>query len=386
MKQLLKLNISLLLVIGIAIIFAGCEKGPNFNIVKYPAQTVTGFGPSSGYPNTYVTITGKNFGTLTGAVKVFFGGVKADSIISCTDGQIVAKVPDAALTGKVTLQVWTHTNDSIGFFKVLAVPTIKSVTSQGPLGTNIAAEGDIVVIKGTGFGTSSSDIGVSFNGTPAVSVTSVTDTAILVTTPAGYSSGSVTVTVHGFAVTGPPLLNPDVKGDISIFYLKNYQQVFTSTAASGTGRWRDPTDWTVTDPILNHGGYGGWDSDDGTVLAVESGWGAPAIVNGKMYETFTLPAGNYTFTADLYKNSFYNPVYIAAAAGTTLPDAADVPTASLGYFSMVSIHKDSGAWDTYPSFNFTLAQPTKISIGFVVADMTTRGEFFRIKSVKLVSY
>jgi hypothetical protein len=385
MKQLLRHSINLLLVIGIATMFIGCEKGPNFHIVQYPAQTVTGFGPASGYPGIYATITGKNFGTLKGAVKVWFGGVKADSVISVTDGQIVVKVPALAVTGKVTLQVWTHTNDSIGKYTVLAIPVIKSVTSAGPLGTGIAAAGDVVVIKGTGFGTDLSKIGVSFNGTIATTITSVTDTSIQVKAPTGYLSGNIIVSVNGFPITGSPLLNPDVKGDISVFYLKNYQQTFTSTVVSGTGRWRIPTDWTVTSPMLNHGGYGGWDSDDGTVLAVESGWGAPAIVNGKMYETFTLPAGNYTFTADLYKNGFNNPVYIVAAAGSTLPDATLVPTASLGYFSMVSTHLDVGAYDTYPSFNFALTQPTQISIGFVVTNMTDGGEFWRVKNVKLVS-
>jgi hypothetical protein len=216
-------------------------------------------------------------------------------------------------------------------------------------------------------------------------IKSLADTSILVVTPDGYSSGNIVVRVNGFPITGKPLLNPDVKGDISVFYLKNYKQTFISTTASGTGRWRIPTDWTITSPILNHGGYGGWGSDDGTVLAVESGWGAPAVVNGKMYQTITLPAGNYTFTAVLYKNGFNNPVYIAAAAGNTLPDATAVPTSSLGYFSMVSTHLDAGASDTFPSFSFTLTQTTQVSLGFVISNMTTTGEFWRVKSVKLVS-
>jgi len=382
MNHLIKHNTRLWLVIAIAALFAGCEKDPNFKIVQYPAQTASGMSPTSGYPGTYVTISGKNFGVLTGAVKVFFGGIKADSVISCADNQIVVKVPAVANTGKVTLQVWTHTNDSIGTYTVIPIPVIKSVTSEGPLGSGIAAKGDIVIIKGTGFGTDLSKIAVSFNGTNATIISPLTDTSIHVITPTGYASGSVIVTINGYAVTGAPLLNPDVKGDITVFYLKNYQQPFTSIAASGTGRWRDPTDWIVTSPIKNHT-YGGWDSDDGTVLAVESGWGAPAIVNGKMYQTVTLPAGNYTFSAVMGNNGFIGPVYIDAAAGATLPDATLVTTNSLGYLQMVSTNTWQGQTST-SSFNFMLTQQSQVSIGFVVS--MSGDEYMRVKSVKLVSY
>lgn len=162
-----------------------------------------------------------------------------------------------------------------------------------------------------------------------------------------------------------------VTADITDLYFKNYSQAFASTTTSG--RFRDPADWTVTDPVKNHGGYGGWGSDDGTVLVMESGWGSPAIVDGKMFQTFTLPAGKYMFSVNLGNNGFTGPVYITAAVGTTLPDGAQVPANSLGYASL----KDK-------QFEFTLTEPTQVSIGFV-ANMGTGGEYWRVKSVKLFS-
>lgn len=385
MKQLLQYSIRLFLAVGVVSLFFACEVSPNFKEYTYPKPTVTGMSASSGFANSYVNILGKDFGALKGAVKVYFGGVKADSIISCADGSIKVKVPTKAVSGKVTLQVWTHTFDSISTFQVLPPPVFKSATSNSTSGSKIAAAGDIVSVTGTGFGTDLSKVKVSFNGTLATTISNLTDVSFQVVAPSGYTTGNLIVYINDFPIVGSAFLNPDVKGDISSFYLQNFKQPFLSTAESGTGRWRIPMNWTVTSNVLNHGGYGGWGSDDNTVLAVESGWGAAAIVNGKMYQTITLPAGNYAFTATLYKNKFSNPVYIAAAVGTTLPDAANVPTASLGYFSMVATNLDAGAVDTYQKFTFTVTQPTQVSIGFVIANMTTGGEFWRVKAVKLES-
>ncbi|NQX42286.1 DUF5013 domain-containing protein [Pedobacter steynii] len=162
-----------------------------------------------------------------------------------------------------------------------------------------------------------------------------------------------------------------IKADVTSLYFTNYQQPFTSTTGSGTGRWRNPTAWIVTNPVLNHGGNGGWASDDGTVLAMESGLGAAPVVNGKIFQTFTLPAGNYTFSAALGNNSFSNPVYVVAAAGSTLPDVALVPVNSIKFASL----KDQ-------RFDFIINEPTQVSIGFV-ANMTG-DEYWRVKSVKLI--
>ncbi len=164
----------------------------------------------------------------------------------------------------------------------------------------------------------------------------------------------------------------NVTADVTSLYFTNYQQTFTSTAASGNGRWRNPTGWTITSSVQNHGGNGGWGSDDGTVLAMESGWGSAQVINGKMFQTFTLPAGNYTFTINLGNNGFTSPVYIVAAAGTTLPDVALVSTNSLGFSSLSN-----------KTFDFKLTQPTQVSIGFV--SNMTGNEYWRVKSVKLLS-
>ncbi|MBT2561789.1 DUF5013 domain-containing protein [Pedobacter sp. ISL-68] len=164
-----------------------------------------------------------------------------------------------------------------------------------------------------------------------------------------------------------------VGADITSTYFKNKGNPFLA-AASG-GRWRNIADWTVTANIKNHGGLGGWCSDQGGCLAMEMGWdGTAQITNGKIYQTFTLPAGSYSFEITMAKNEAKDPVYIVAAAGNTLPDVADVST-SLGYTNFAN-----------NKFQFTLTQSTTVSIGFLATMLTASGnQFWIVKEVMLKS-
>ena len=129
MKLLYKLSISLALVAVMLITFCGCEEDAHFNVYEYPAQTVTGMSPSVGYPGINVTITGKDFGTLPKAVKVYFGTILA-TVVSCEDTKIVVQVPANAVSADVTLQIWTHDSGVIGTFTTMPAPAITSVVSS----------------------------------------------------------------------------------------------------------------------------------------------------------------------------------------------------------------------------------------------------------------
>jgi hypothetical protein len=153
MKQIFNTRLFLLLAIIIAIA-GSCEKGPQFRKFTYPPQPTSGISPATGFPGSYVTITGNNFDSLTGAVKVWFGGILADSVISSNGSQIVVKVPDNAASGKVSLQVWTNTEDSIGTFTVVPAPTYSTIS------TTRAKAGEVVTITGQNFGTDASNVKV----------------------------------------------------------------------------------------------------------------------------------------------------------------------------------------------------------------------------------
>lgn len=66
----------------------------------YAQPLITGFSPAKGLPGTNVTILGTNF---LGARAVRFNGLLA-TISSLTNGQIVAGVPPAALTGPISVE------------------------------------------------------------------------------------------------------------------------------------------------------------------------------------------------------------------------------------------------------------------------------------------
>ena len=181
----------------LAAIYAGCTKGPDIKTYTYPAPEPQGMFPDTGYAGfAEVTITGTTFGDYKNAVKVFFNGIEADSILSCEDGKIVARVPKDGISGKVSLQVWTHMVDSVGYFKVLSAPVADSINRIAGLA------GDTVIIMGKGFGSDPAQVKVSFNG-PTATLNEVTDSTITAVVPAGFTAGKVVVYVNDFPVTGP---------------------------------------------------------------------------------------------------------------------------------------------------------------------------------------
>lgn len=196
-------NPFLLLSILIVTIICSCQKGPQFRKFNYPPQTPSGISPEIGYPGSYVTINGKGFDTLAGAVKVWFGGVQADSIISCQDNQIVVKVPSGAATGKVSLQIWTNQNDSIGNFTVVPAPTFSTIS------TTRANAGDIVTITGSHLGTDPGAVKLMIGSTQA-EIQSISDNQIKFKVP-DAPSGKLVLIYGTFNVQGPDFFIGDIK-------------------------------------------------------------------------------------------------------------------------------------------------------------------------------
>jgi len=165
-----------------------------------------------------------------------------------------------------------------------------------------------------------------------------------------------------------------VKAEVTSVYLTNTQQPFAKNPSTD-GRWAVPTGWDVNDAVKNHNGYGGWGSDDGTVLVMEGGWnwGAAPIINGKISQTVTLPAGKYFFSITTGNNYITNPskVFIAAAAGASLPNIDNLGSALA-----------SADWQNGP-ISFTLTEAAQVTIGIVATIGENDGQYFRIKKVQL---
>ncbi|HJD76863.1 MAG TPA: IPT/TIG domain-containing protein, partial [Bacteroides reticulotermitis] len=190
MKHLLKNTFALhLLAMVTSMLIVGCEQDPQIKKYVYPMPEVSGMTPSIGYVTSQVVITGTNFGDRTESVKVLFGGVQATKVLMCKNNRIAVEVPENAVSGDVTLQVWTNEVGVIGQYTVLPTPHIQAVVSDNESGAGVAEPGDKVTILGENFGTDASLISVDFNGTPATDIALIDEKTIEATTPVGYASG-----------------------------------------------------------------------------------------------------------------------------------------------------------------------------------------------------
>ncbi len=146
----------------------------------YGPPTISSFTPISGITGSTVTINGTGF--VPGAT-VKFGTLASPAVTFVSGTQIKARVPDGAVTGKVSVSTAAGTATSASNFTVTLSITGFSPAS-GPTGT-------VVTITGVGFNSSSS---VKFNGHAALSVVHVSSTQLKATVPSTATTGPITVT------------------------------------------------------------------------------------------------------------------------------------------------------------------------------------------------
>jgi len=142
--------------------------------------------------------------------------------------------------------------------------------------------------------------------------------------------------------------------------LKNRKVPFIASEKSG--RWGNLADWQSNAAVKNHGGYGGWDEWNSNIFNVESGWGSPAVTNGKIWQTLTLGPDNYTFEiSDLMNTNLTDQdnAYLVVALGSDLPDVENINTA-LGYVKIVS-GKPVGELNV----KFSITQKSEVSLGYL---------------------
>lgn len=167
----------------------------------------------------------------------------------------------------------------------------------------------------------------------------------------------------------------NVPGELPDNFFGNAQWPFSRSDWDGN-RWGNLSGGWITNEAMRtrgdgqYGGYdGGWEGpeNDKQSLGFERwGDGEAPIVNGKLYQTFDLPAGTYRFTLSLagenpiISNNGNDPRFIAAAVGETLPDVEDLSSA-LASTNFADLGNEGST-----SIDFTLAAPAKVSAGFVV--------------------
>jgi hypothetical protein len=165
--------------------------------------------------------------------------------------------------------------------------------------------------------------------------------------------------------------------DVTAQYILNAGINFANSDG-GTGRWQTPADWITTPDVRNGGGdVGGLDNGGwlpSKALSLEAWWGMTAIPNGKIYQSFTLPAGKYKLVVTAGDCSDGGTKYVTVSAGTALPDIDNVRTSSIVYKSITKWADNN--------LNFTLASATQVALG-IQAGMKAEGNFMKVFKVRL---
>jgi len=181
----------------------------DFTVTNAPQlPVIAGLAPTSGLPNSSLTINGSNFGTDPAQGEVKFADVSA-ILNAWSATSITCTVPELdAGTYPVTVSLPIGTSNALNF-NVLASPTLPFITSLSPDHGSIGSE---TVINGRNFGSAQGDNAVKFDLHNAT-VLSWSDTAIRVTVPnVNYTQVPVYVVKGGnnsnavnFTVTAAPV-------------------------------------------------------------------------------------------------------------------------------------------------------------------------------------
>ena len=170
-------------------------------IVPPTPPTITKLIPTSGPDTggTLVDIVGANLG---GATAVDFGGTAGTGLTVDPSGNLATVTSPAHTAGPypVTITTPAGTSNAETFtFEAPIPPGLPTLTGIDPT-EGPETGGTTALLTGTNL---TGTTGVDFGGTPATIIT-VTDTAILVTTPA-HTAGTVDVTATDGATTTDPL-------------------------------------------------------------------------------------------------------------------------------------------------------------------------------------
>ena len=159
-------------------------------------------------------------------------------------------------------------------------------------------------------------------------------------------------------------------GEVTSTYLKNYKQAFTTDNSKIVNptvnkRFYAIKDWTLENTTVSGNVTTGAhvDRNKNNCMTFTTTWdGFGILKDHKVYQTVTLPKGNYTFTAeyhDKWEGQCGNS-YILAAEGKGLPNTANLDDA-IAHTKMLD--KDNAMSN---SVRFSLKEETTVSLGLLV--------------------
>lgn len=158
-------------------------------------------------------------------------------------------------------------------------------------------------------------------------------------------------------------------GDVTAVFIKNPGNPFYRSD-NNSGKWGLPLNWQVNTNVMNqnNGLGGGWSTDNGGCIHFEAkNYSDAPLVNGKVYQSFTLPAGTYDLdvvTAGYGGTINANEV---VAKGTDLPDIDNLN----GNSSVLALyHGDQNSIGGTHTLTFTLTEQSTVTFGWVVSEDT----------------
>lgn len=167
-----------------------------------------------------------------------------------------------------------------------------------------------------------------------------------------------------------------VRADITEKYIRNAGNPFIRDDNQSHGdRFGQLKDWQFNSEAGKNGTYDNIGGQGRLTLWI---WDNGTITNGKIYQTFTLPAGEYKFEADVSNiDGTLENTWLLVAAGDQLPDVENVSTA-LGAARIVNNSNKQ------ISAAFTLSAETKITVGFTGTFTNPAEQTIRVNKVSLI--
>ena len=357
----------------------------SFTVVSAPS--ITSLSPTSGAVGASVTITGTSFGSTQGTSTVKFNGTTA-TIGSWSATSIVATLPTGATTGNVIVNASGVNSNGVSF-TVVAAPSITSVSPTS------GAVGASVTITGANFGSTQGAGSVTFNGTSATMIGSWSATSIVLTVPAGATTGNVVVNASGvnsngvsFTVVAAPSITSvsptsgAVGASVTITgtnfgSTQGSGSVSFNGAAATIGSWSStsivatvPTGATTGNVIVNASGV----NSNGVSFTVVA---APSITtlsptSGAAGASVTITGANFGSTQGSGSVSFNGTAATAIGGWSATSIVVTVPTGATTGNVLVNasgVNSSSASFTVVAAPSVTSLSPTSGAVGASVTIM-----------------
>lgn len=272
------------------------------------APVVSAMNPAEGYVGSSVKFSGVNLPDKAEDIVATVAGYEAvvsDYKVNAGDGTFSIAIPSGVATGKAEIQMSVGCLTFFtGNFTVLSTPALYKSD------ITLVKAGETVELKGENLGSSTAGIKATVAGVQA-EIKNIQPDCITIVVPAlDKNTFNAAVELHypDTPVYSEAVLNViSGKGDITDMVLENANAPYT-TAGDVVKNFATPTGWLFNDKMYFEGELIYpllFDNDfPGGILGFWCHRWTDAlhkhyIENGKIYQTVTLPAGDYEIVADV---------------------------------------------------------------------------------------